>query len=218
MPVQIGSLPVAIEAKRRDAARLLLQASFGPRSVADIDEAATRTFAVWLDAQFAMPWNTHAGYLAALRRQNIKIEAQHIFDAIWQNMMFADARLRARVSLALSEIMVVSNIAPDQDTNALAGWMDRLYKNAFGNYRTLLRDVTLQPAMGYYLNMLGNDKEDPASGRMPSENFAREVLQLFSIGLVELNADGTAKSDAAGKTIPTYDQSVVQGFAKVFTG
>ena len=216
--VQIGSVPVAIDAKRRDAARLLLQASFGPRSVADIDDVASSTSASWLDAQFALPWNTHAGYLAALRSQNVKIEEQHIFEAIWQNMMFADARLRARVALALSEIMVVSNIAPDQDTDALAGWMDTLYKNAFGNYRTLLRDVTLQPAMGYYLNMLGNDKEDPATGRMPSENYAREVLQLFSIGLVELNADGTAKRDTAGKTIATYDQNVVQGFAKAFTG
>ena len=216
--VQIGSVPIAIDAKRRDAARFLLQASFGPRSVADIDDAASRTSAAWIDAQVAMPWNTHVGYLAALRSQNIKIEEQHIFEAIWQNMMFADARLRARVSLALSEIMVVSNIAPDQDTDALAGWMDTLYKNAFGNYRTLLREVTLQPAMGYFLNMLGNDKEDLASGRMPSENYAREVLQLFSIGLVELNADGTPRRDTAGKTIATYDQSVVQGFAKVFTG
>jgi uncharacterized protein (DUF1800 family) len=216
--VQIGSAPVAVEAKRRDAARLLLQASFGPRSVADVDEVASRSASSWLDAQIAAPWNTHAGYLASLRAQNIKIEEQHIFEAIWQNMMFADARLRARVALALSEIMVVSNIAPDQDSDALAGWMDMLYANAFGNYRTLLRDATLQPAMGYYLNMLGNDKEDLVSGRMPSENYAREVLQLFSIGLVELNADGTAKRDASGKTIATYDQNVVQGFAKVFTG
>lgn len=216
--LRVGSAPIVADPKRVDAARLLLQASFGPRSMMDIEDAASRTPEAWIDAQFAQPWNTHAGYLAALRSQNIKVEEQHIFEAIWQNMMFSDARLRARVALALSEIMVVSNIAPDQDTDALAGWMDTLYKNAFGNYRTLLRDVTLQPAMGYYLNMLGNDKEDLATGRMPSENYAREVLQLFSIGLVELNTDGTAKRDALGKTIPTYDQNVVQGFAKVFTG
>lgn len=214
----IGGVPVAVDAKRRDAARFLFQATFGPKSVADVDELAARPAASWIDAQVAAPWNTHAGYLARLRSEGIKVEEQHIFEAIWQNLIFGDARLRARVALALSEIMVVSNIAPDQDTDALAGWMDTLYKNAFGNYRTLLRDVTLQPAMGYYLNMLGNDKEDPASGRMPSENYAREVLQLFSIGLVELNNDGTAKRDASGKTIPTYDQNVVQGFAKVFTG
>ena len=214
----IGGVPVAVDAKRRDAARFLFQATFGPKSIADVDELAARPAASWIDAQVAVPWNTHAGYLARLRSEGIKVEEQHIFEAIWQNLIFGDARLRARVALALSEIMVVSNIAPDQDTDALAGWMDTLYKNAFGNYRTLLRDVTLQPAMGYYLNMLGNDTEDPASGRMPSENYAREVLQLFSIGLVELNNDGTAKRDASGKTIPTYDQNVVQGFAKVFTG
>jgi uncharacterized protein (DUF1800 family) len=210
--------PVLVDAKRRDAARLLTQATFGARSVADIDELAARTPANWIDAQVGEPWNTHAGYLARLRSEGTRVEEQHIYEAIWQNLLFGDARLRARVALALSEIMVVSNIAPDQDTDALAGWMDTLYRNAFGNYRTLLRDVTLQPAMGYYLNMLGNDREDPVSGRMPSENYAREVLQLFSIGLVELNNDGTPRRDAAGRTIPTYDQNVVQGFAKVFTG
>ncbi len=214
----IGSTPAAVDARRRDAARLLLQASFGPRSLADIDDVKAQGTTAWVDAQFDRQWQTHASYLAALRGQSIKVEEQHIYEAIWQNMMFGDARLRSRVALALTEIMVVSNIAPDQDTDALAFWMDTIYKNAFGNYRSLLRDVTLQPAMGYYLNMLGNDKEDPATGRMPSENYAREVMQLFSIGLVQLNADGTPKRDEFGRTTPTYDQSVVQGFAKVFTG
>jgi len=210
--------PTASDPKRVDAARFLTQASFGARSTADIDDVLNRTPAAWLDSQFAAPWSSHANYLAAIRATGGRVEEQHIYEAIWQNLIFGDARLRARVALALSEIMVVSNIAPDQDTNALAFWMDTLYKNAFGNYRTLLRDVTLQPAMGYYLNMLGNDKEDPATGRMPNENYAREVLQLFSIGLVQLNDDGTPRRDAAGQTIPTYDQTVVQGFAKVFTG
>ena len=214
----IGVVPVVTDPKRRDAARFLQQASFGARSVAELDDLVATTSSGWIDAQVTTPWNTHATYLARLRSEGIKVEEQHIYEAIWQNLMFSDARLRARVALALSEIMVVSNIAPDQDTDALAFWMDTLYKNAFSNYRTLLRDVTVQPAMGYYLNMLGNDKEDPATGRMPSENYAREVLQLFSIGLVQLNDDGTPKRDATGSTIPTYDQNVVQGFAKVFTG
>lgn len=210
----ITSVAPAGDAKRRDAARLLLQASFGARSVADIDDVKARGNAAWIDAQFNMAWQTHAAYLARLRDQSIKVEEQHIFEAIWQNMIFGDARLRSRVALALTEILVVSNIAPDQDTDALAFWMDTIYKNAFGNYRTLLRDVTLQPAMGYYLNVLGNDKEDPATGRMPSENYAREVMQLFSIGLVQLNNDGTPKRDEFGRTQVTYDQSIVQGFAK----
>lgn len=214
----IGVVPVVTDPKRRDAARFLQQASFGARSVAEIDDFVATTPTSWIDAQVAAPWTTHATYLAQLRSAGTKVEEQHIYEAIWQNLIFGDARLRARVALALSEIMVVSNIAPDQDTDALAFWMDTLYKNAFANYRTLLRDVTVQPAMGYYLNMLGNDKEDPATGRMPSENYAREVLQLFSIGLVQLNDDGTPKRDASGNTIPTYDQDVVQGFARVFTG
>ena len=216
--VTISSTALTVDAKRRDAARLLLQASFGPRSVSDIDDVKARGTAAWVDAQFDTPWQSHAAYLANLRALSIKVEEQHIFEAIWQNMIFGDARLRSRVALALTEIMVVSNIAPDQDTDALAFWMDTIYKNAFANYRTLLRDVTLQPAMGYYLNMLGNDKEDPATGRMPSENYAREVMQLFSIGLVQLNDDGTPKRDEFGKTQVTYGQSVVEGFAKVFTG
>ena len=214
----IARVAPAGDAKRRDAARLLLQASFGARSVTDIDDVKARGNTAWIEAQFSAPWQTHASYIARLRDQTIKIEEQHIFEAIWQNMIFGEARLRSRVALALTEIMVVSNIAPDQDTDALAFWMDTIYKNAFANYRTLLRDVTLQPAMGYYLNMLGNDKEDLATGRMPSENYAREVMQLFSIGLVQLNNDGTPKRDEFGKTQVTYDQSVVQGFAKVFTG
>ena len=193
LTITLASAVPAGDAKRRDAARLLLQASFGARSVVDIDDVNARGNAAWIEAQFNMPWQTHAAYLARLRDQSIRVEEQHIFEAIWQNMIFGDARLRSRVALALTEIMVVSNTAPDQDTDALAFWMDTIYKNAFGNYRTLLRDVTLQPAMGYYLNMLGNDKEDPATGRMPSENYAREVMQLFSIGLVQLNTDGTPK-------------------------
>jgi len=216
--VQVGAQPVAADPAKRDAARLLLQGSFGPRSAADIDAVVASGSAQWIDAQFNQRWNTHAGYLASIRATGMRVDEQHIFEAIWQNLIFGDARLRARVALALSEIFVVSNIAPDQDTDALAGWMDMLYTHAFSDYRTLLRGVTLQPAMGYYLNMLGNDKEDPATGRMPSENYAREVLQLFSIGLVQLNDDGTPKRNASGGTIPTYDQNVVQGFAQVFTG
>jgi endo-chitodextinase len=212
-----GPLPV-VSAAKRDAARLLLQASFGPRTMADIDDVATRGNAAWIDAQFTQPWPSHADYLSRVAASGEKVEEQHVFESIWQQLIWGDARLRARVALALSEIMVISNIAPDQNNDALMSWMDMLYRNAFGNYRTLLQEVTLHPAMGYYLNMLGNDKEDPAVGRMPNENYAREVQQLFSIGLVELNPDGTPRRDAAGKTIPTYDQSVVQGFAAAFTG
>lgn len=211
------TIPTVSENKR-NAARLLMQASFGPRSMADIDAVERQGAAAWIDAQFSSPWSTHENYIDRVKLAGDEVGEQHPNEAIWQNLIWGDARLRARVALALSEIMVISNIAPDQKNEALVSWMDMLYRNAFGSYRTLLEDVTLHPAMGYYLNMLANDKEDLATGRMPNENYAREVLQLFSIGLTELNADGTPKRDGAGKIVPTYDQSVVQGFAAAFTG
>jgi hypothetical protein len=106
------------------------------------------------------------------------------------------------MSFALSEIFVISNIAPDLDTYAMASYMDMLNRNAFGNYRQLLEDVTLHPAMGYYLNMIGSKKANPAKGTHPNENYAREVMQLFSIGLYKLNPNGTRMLDAAGNRSP----------------
>jgi uncharacterized protein (DUF1800 family) len=212
-----GSAPI-VNTKKLDAARLLMQASFGPRSLADIDAVESQGLATWIENQYTKSFTPHNNYLDRIKAAGEEAKEEHVFESIWQNLIWGDARLRARVALALSEIMVISNIAPDQKNEAMVTWMDMLYRNAFGNYRTLLQEVTLHPAMGYYLNMLGNDKEDLATGRMPNENYAREVLQLFSIGLNELNADGSIKRDAAGKAIPTYDQSVVQGFAAAFTG
>jgi uncharacterized protein (DUF1800 family) len=96
--------------------------------------------------------------------------------------------------------------------------MDVLNRNAFGNFRQLLEEATLSPAMGVYLDMLSNDKEDPETGRNPNENFAREILQLFSVGLYKLHPDGTLQLDTQGLPIATYDQDVIKGFAQVFTG
>jgi uncharacterized protein (DUF1800 family) len=216
--LNLGSAFVSVSESKRNAARLLMQASFGPRSMDDINAVETMGAAAWIDAQWAKPWSTHTAYVERIKAAGEEVKEEHPNEAIWQNLIWGEARLRARVALALSEIMVISNIAPDQKNEALVSWMDMLYRNAFGNYRTLLQEVTLHPAMGYYLNMLGNDKEDLATGRMPNENYAREVLQLFSIGLNELNADGTSRRDGAGKTIPSYDQPIVQGFAAAFTG
>ena len=202
-----------------DAARFLTQATFGARTVADINALSQSGYRGWLDAQFATPAGTpHIDYLNAIKANGDRVEEQHAYESVWQQFLYNENQLRARVAFALSEIMVISNIAPDQDTWALASWMDMLYRNAFGNYRTLLEDVTLHPAMGYYLNMLGNDREDPAAGFKPNENYAREVMQLFSIGLVQLNSDGTAQRNAQGQTIPTYVQADVEEFARVYTG
>jgi uncharacterized protein (DUF1800 family) len=97
-------------------------------------------------------------------------------------------------------------------------YMDLLLGNAFGNYRTLLQEITLNPAMGNYLDMVNNDKPNPATGRTANENYARELLQLFSIGLYKLNPNGSLKLDPAGNPIPTYDQAVIEGLARVFAG
>jgi uncharacterized protein (DUF1800 family) len=100
----------------------------------------------------------------------------------------------------------------------MARYLDVLESDAFGNFRQLLADVTLDPTMGVYLNMLQNDQGDPANGINPNENYAREINQLFSIGLYKLNPDGTLILDATGLPIPTYDQNLIKGFAQVFTG
>lgn len=209
---------------RRDAARFLSQVSFGATGPAQVDTLVAQGFDTWLTAQFAKPAALHMDYLNSQRGRDQmagdtpRVSEEMSYEAVWQQWLTGEDQLRARVSWALLQIFVISNVAPDIRPVAMSSYVDMLNRNAFGNWRTLLQDVTLHPAMGYYLNMLGSEKEDPAQDTHPNENFAREVLQLFSIGLVQLNADGTAKLDAAGKTQPTYDEAVVKGFAKAFSG
>jgi uncharacterized protein (DUF1800 family) len=126
-------------------------------------------------------------------------------------------QLRQRVAFALSQIMVVSSVEI-YEAYGLADYQNLLLNDALGNYRTLLQDVTLSPTMGHYLDMANSDETDPQNGTVPNQNYAREVLQLFSIGLVELNSDGTPQLDANGAPIPTFDGSTIEGFASVFTG
>jgi len=137
----------------------------------------------------------------------------------FENVLRGNDQLRQRVAFALSEILVVSQVGALQNLPfATADFHDLLARGAFGNYRDLLRDVTLHPAMGIYLSMLGNQKAVAGTNLRPDENYARELMQLFSVGLVELNLDGTVKKDAAGNPIPTYNQDIIEGFARVFTG
>jgi uncharacterized protein (DUF1800 family) len=202
-----------------DAARFLAQATFGPRNLAEIVNVQKAGYTAWIDAQLARPAASHIDYLGgALARHNVGyVYDRDAYEAIWQQWLFGEDQLRARMAFALSQIFVISNVAPDLDPWAMSSYMDMLNRNAFGNYRTLLEDVTLHPAMGYYLDMLKSQKED-ASGRRPNENYARESLQLFSVGLVKLNLDGTPVVDGQGKAVPTYDEDTVAGFAKAFTG
>ena len=210
----------ATAVSRRDAARFLTQATFGVKSVAEIDALRNQGYERWLWQQFNQPTLVQVSYVEAQRgRYDDNRPAEELsYEAIWQQWLKGTDLLRARVSWALLQIFVISNIAPDVRSHAMSSYMDVLNRNAFGNYRQLLEEVTLNPAMGYYLNMLGSEKEDPKAGTHPNENYAREVLQLFSIGLVKLNLDGTTQTNAQGLPIPTYDENVVKGFAQAFTG
>jgi len=204
----------------RDAARFLAQATYGPASLAEISALQSQGFDAWLNQQLAMPVTSHLAYLDAQAAAGEDISSNQVMESIWKQAARGPDQLRQRVALALSEILVVSDVNGDVGNApyGLAAYMDLLERDAFGNYRQLLEDVTLSPTMGVYLNMLGNDKEDPSIGQNPNENYAREILQLFSIGLVKIFPDGTLQLDANGLPIPTYNQEVVKGFARVFTG
>lgn len=218
VPVLVAGAGVVFTDAQKNAARLLTQATFGIKSQAEIDSLAASNANAWLNQQFTMSWNSHVAYVDAAKAREGKAKEEHAYEAIWQQWLNEPGQLRARMAFALSEIFVISNIAPDLDTYAMASYMDLLNRNAFGNYRTLLGEVTLHPAMGYYLNMQGSKKEDPAKGTHPNENYAREVLQLFSIGLYKLNPDGSRIVGSDGKPVSTYDESVVKGFARAFSG
>jgi uncharacterized protein (DUF1800 family) len=213
---------------RAEAARFLDQASFGG-TPADIQRVVQIGYAGWLDEQFAAPVSLQKPYLDWLRANS-----QGVYQAQRQEAWFIHAaqlndpsnpllthndQLRQRVAFALSELLVVSdkNAALLFQPWALADYYDTLSRNAFGNYRTLLKEVTLHPAMGRFLSMLGNRKVDTALNIRPDENYAREIMQLFSIGLVMLNLDATAVLQS-GQLVPTYGQNQVRGFAHVFTG
>ena len=204
----------------RDASRFLQQATFGP-TLAEIASLQTSDFDTWLSQQLAQPLVSHAAYLDAAALGGETLSSNQMMESFWKQAATGPDALRQRVALALSEIFVISDENGTLKNNpySLAAYYDLLEKDAFGNFRTLLEDVTLSPAMGTYLNMLGKDKENLSTGKNPNENYAREILQLFSIGLLKLNPDGTLLLDATtGLPIATYDQDVVIGFAHVFTG
>ena len=142
--------------------------------------------------------------------------------AIWFQVMGAPDAVRQRTALALSEFFVVSLSGVSDSLTwssfGVANYWDILCNNTFGNYRALLEQVSMSPVMGSYLNTRGNRKEDLATGRLPDENYAREVMQLFSIGLNQLNLDGTVKLNAAGQPLDSYTQADVSNLARVFTG
>lgn len=204
------------------AARFLAQATFAARPE-DIASVKANGYAAWLDAQFALP--VTAGHFDWLVAQGYAVDANKntfngLDNTLWRKLLSAPDLLRQRVVLALSEIFVISmaGIPVTWRAFAAAAYMDMLEQRAFGTYRDLLEGVTLSCGMGVYLNMRGNQKEDPRTGRVPDENYAREVMQLFSIGLVQLNDNGTPKLDASGKPLESYTQANITDLARVFTG
>lgn len=199
-----------------EASRFLMQATFGPAE-AEIVALDASSMDTWLTSQFAMPRQSHYDYVWNLRTQGVNIDNFsniYTIESFWKQAITGQDQLRQRATWALSQIFVVG----DQDNVRNAVYYDLLADNAFGNYRALLEQVTLSPAMGQWLSHIGNQKEDLATGRLPDENYAREVMQLFSIGLWELNADGTRKLNASNQPIPTYNQDDIRGMAKVLTG
>ena len=206
-----------------DAAKLLTQATFGPTD-AEIDSVKSLGYAGWINAQLALQSSSHLAYadnrLAQLRLTNptATLGANQFYESFWLYSATGQAQLRERVKLALSEIFVISLTDANIDVRGAASYYDMLGANAFGNYRTLLEQVSLHPMMGVYLTHLANQKEDPATGRTPDENYAREVMQLMSIGVQELNVDGTVRRDANGAVIPTYTPADISNLARVFTG
>jgi len=203
------------------AARFLTQASFGATD-ASINDVTSRGYDGWLETQFAAPQRSHRAFLESIidparPQQSYR---DFVLDSFWTQAITGADQLRQRVAFALSEIFVVSQVATpvNQQPRGLADYLDMLGREAFGNFRTLLEAVSRHPIMGLYLSHLRNQKEDPRSGREPDENFAREVMQLFTIGLFELNRNGTTRRDSDGQRIPTYDNDDVMGLARVFTG
>jgi hypothetical protein len=203
------------------ASRFLIQTTFGP-SPSDVASVQSIGYANWISNQFALPATHHLPLLymkASFDPTQPFYPGNTLFNTWWQQSITAPDQLRQRVAFALSEIMVVSDQGTLQDNGiVLASYYDTLLDNAFGNYRTLLEAVSLHPAMGLYLNMQGNDKGNLSSGTHANENYAREIQQLFSIGLNRMWPDGTLVMDSTGEIVPTYNQNVIMGFAAMFTG
>ena len=206
----------------QQASRFLGQASMGATRE-QMARVRTLGYSGWLDEQFAMPqqgtrwdWLLAGGYGVDTNKNS-----QAGFDsAMWRKLIASPDTLRQRVALALSEIMVVSIdglVGGGWKAFAASGYADLLEANAFGTYRNLLQQVSTSPAMGSYLTFRGNVKANTAKGSLPDENYARELMQLFTLGLYELNLDGSLKL-TGGVPKETYGQADVTGLARVFTG
>ena len=228
---------------QEQASRFLAQASFGPTlgKISSLRALGPGAYEKWIDAQLATNPNYLRSYIDLLvarmasdaagsgssanpifphyvtQQTSFAMFRENVNTAWMRHALFAPDELRQRMAWALSQIVVIGPRCNSYGI-AAADWYDTVIRHSFGNYRDLLYDISVHPWMGWYLSHLGNRKADPSINRLPDENFAREIMQLFSIGLWELNMDGTPKLDAAGERIPTYDNSDIEQLARVFTG
>tara|TARA_R110001592_G_scaffold363248_5_gene682293 strand:- start:34298 stop:36082 length:1785 start_codon:yes stop_codon:yes gene_type:complete len=227
-PAPIPPEPEPIVFTPNEAARFLSQATFGPNAAA-IDALVASGPEAWFTDELHKPPTLHLQDVLShfpadgsfLDDQNNRLPqlAYTASDSFWKKAITADDQLRQRMAFALSQILVISDQSVlDIVPQTVAAYMDVLTEGAFGNFRDLIENVTYSPAMAGYLTYLRNQKADPDSGRVPDENYARELLQLFTLGLIELNPDGTPTQGPDGGPIELFDNSDITGLAKVFTG
>lgn len=219
---------------RLQASRFLMQATFGP-TPEDVDHVQQLGYSAWIDEQTGKPATLHSSYIKGIYadyqgpRADTSYNASDTENFIFGNNLqtaFARAaiqgedQLRQRVAFALSQILVASRRDANLENKPLGmtDYYDIFVRRAFGNYFDVLSDVAMHPCMGRYLSHVGNQKANPAINQYPDENFAREVMQLFTIGLWELNLDGTRKVNGSGQNIPTYNNTEITQTARVMTG
>jgi len=218
--------PTGAFATEAETSRFLTQATFGP-SPQDVSALTGTSASDWFLAELEKPASLHTPQLEAYRAMIADpdedfpvLAVQSSTFSFWRNAIEGDDQLRQRMAFALSQILVVSNFGGELLTDIpepVVGYQDVLVEGAFGNYRDLLEAVTYSPAMGYYLTYMGNQKADPATGRMPDENYAREILQLFTVGVVRLGPDGEPVLEN-GQPVELYNNMDITGLARVFTG
>lgn len=202
-----------------EASRFLNQATFGATQT-EIDRLSSIGLSAWLQAEFDKPQESLLQNVLIAEASGVEVGSQELAETFWERAILSDDQLRQRVGFALSQILVASYNDPQlQDRPiAMANYMDIMSAGAFGNFRQTLENVTYSPAMAIYLTYLQNQKADEDREVVPDENYAREIMQLFTIGLLELEPNGEPRLDGGGNPIETYDNVDVTELAKVFTG
>ena len=216
------------------ASRFLIQASFGA-TMDEIERVRELGYEGWLDDQLSVEPTLHSDYIEQIKADHNGPRADHFYDAnddsttvegynvttaFARAAVMGDDQLRQRMAFALSQILVISrrDATLFSKPEPVANYYDIFVRHGLGSYRDILMEVAHHPCMGWYLSHVGNQQADLSIGRFPDENFAREIMQLFTVGLWELNTDGSRKLDSEGEPIPTYDNAEITELARVFTG